>query len=601
MESSEKTSETTSNVLETILNYPSAFVGVANGPSPFLATSSSSPSNHLKRRVSWREDAQLEQVRTFQTIPELKSSSIAKPIGDRKIFIATEILETARPISPTYLDSNIGNDGGVEDQSHKRAKIVDSTVQMTSLWTPYSTSSPGSGLDAPRHPLAVSDSDGISFGHIARYSSASFAAPGSPANQVPKAPEGIIRKLLCPHRHHGCLFEANQKESIAHHLQTQCLYEKLKDYISSKEEQISDLKKQLVQMKKDTQFKVNLLEQQLFQMNSNVIQTMVKLDKEDQTAPSSAPNFVDPKYLHLPFKLNTRLIGSYEGHQQLITSLAFHDDILLSGSGDASQRGCLRCWRATPRGSEVPPLQLIRSIDNLGIVSALLVSAPRLFVGSMNVIKLFDLESFEHLYTLEGHKGEVKALVVSGNNTLLSGAVDGLLKVWQLDDLRCIFTLNAHEDQIRAIQTISTGGSLEVVFTASEDKTIKMWNPKNSFSLVHVFRGHVGPVRAAVLIGDFIVSGAEDNMIKIWNWRTKEEEDTLSGVPFVTALKTGKAGDDRDIFFSGHANGLVLIWDFRSRELLQLIEAHKDRVRAITGFQDSLVTASYDKTIKVWK
>lgn len=87
------------------------------------------------------------------------------------------------------------------------------------------------------------------------------------------------------------------------------------------------------------------------------------------------------------------------------------------------------------------------------------------------------------------------------------------MKVWDFENLRCTLSITAHENQIIGIECILKGFDVLYVFTASHDATIKMWD--NTFKHVHTFKGHLAPVRALIRIEDCILSGGEDNQIKV--------------------------------------------------------------------------------------
>ncbi|XP_034441165.1 kinesin-like protein KIF21B isoform X4 [Hippoglossus hippoglossus] len=109
-------------------------------------------------------------------------------------------------------------------------------------------------------------------------------------------------------------------------------------------------------------------------------------------------------------------------------------------------------------------------------IECLAVQGDVLFSGSRdNGIKKWDLEHQELTQQIpNSHKDWVCALAyVPGRPMLLSGCRGGVLKVWNVDNFSPIGEVRGHESPINAICTNS-----RQIFTASSDKTVKIWLSK---------------------------------------------------------------------------------------------------------------------------
>lgn len=82
-------------------------------------------------------------------------------------------------------------------------------------------------------------------------------------------------------------------------------------------------------------------------------------------------------------------------------------------------------------------------------------------------------------------------------------------------------TFEAHENYIEAIKVNKSKSLYDiktVCYTASRDKTIKIWNFMTG-NLLLEFKGHENWVKGLALIEDFdyLISIGEDKTIRIWD------------------------------------------------------------------------------------
>ncbi|XP_072885445.1 striatin-3-like isoform X1 [Hemitrygon akajei] len=169
--------------------------------------------------------------------------------------------------------------------------------------------------------------------------------------------------------------------------------------------------------------------------------------------------------------------------------------------------------------------------------------------------------------------GELAGLTVTNDNDM-SDSKDAFRKTWNPK-----YTLRSHFDGIRAL---AFHPEEPVLITASEDRTLKLWNlqktipAKKSTALdvepIYTFRGHVDPVLAIAVSskGDQCFSGGLDGTICCWNipslntdpYDTYDDSilsrtlnghtDTIWGLAFSTL---------KNRLISCSADGTVRLWD----------------------------------------
>jgi len=192
---------------------------------------------------------------------------------------------------------------------------------------------------------------------------------------------------------------------------------------------------------------------------------------------------------------------------------------------------------------------------------------PMLITGSADsTIRLWNPESGDCLGVLEGHQKAIITISVISLNTedsngayqLWSGAEDNEVRVWDLTHISktpkviptvdtvskmtkvgadCILFLYRHYHEI-TLHKVKGGkvvqqydGHTDVVFntkvsqkknlmfTASKDSTIRIWNIKKGF-MAFKMRGHKQPVNSIVIVNNKLYSGSGDGTIRVWDIET---------------------------------------------------------------------------------
>ncbi|XP_030586591.1 kinesin-like protein KIF21A isoform X2 [Archocentrus centrarchus] len=109
-------------------------------------------------------------------------------------------------------------------------------------------------------------------------------------------------------------------------------------------------------------------------------------------------------------------------------------------------------------------------------IESLVIQGDIFFSGSRdNGIKKWDLDRKDLLQQVpNAHRDWVCALgVVPGSPALLSGCRGGVLKLWHTDTLGTLGELKGHESPINSISANSSH-----LFTASDDRTVKIWRAR---------------------------------------------------------------------------------------------------------------------------
>ena len=163
---------------------------------------------------------------------------------------------------------------------------------------------------------------------------------------------------------------------------------------------------------------------------------------------------------------------------------------------------------------------------------------------------------------------------------------------------RLLRTLTGHSHWVQAVEVTADG---KRVISGSDDNTVKVWNletGEEQFTL----SGHSGYVRAVAVTADGtrVISGSYDNTVKVWNLETGEEPSTLTGHSSLVEAVAVTADGKRVI--SGSWDKTVKVWNLDTGEEQLTLSGHSRSVIAVAVTADGklVISASDDKTVKVW-
>lgn len=151
--------------------------------------------------------------------------------------------------------------------------------------------------------------------------------------------------------------------------------------------------------------------------------------------------------------------------------------------------------------------------------------------GDDSAVKMWDWEQgWRNVRTFEGHSHYVMGLAFNPKdpNTFASASLDGSIKIWSLGSTTSNISFLAHEAQGVNFVEYYPYSDKPYLITSSDDKTIRVWDYQMKGN-VATLEGHTANVSFAVFHPELpiIISGAEDNSIKIWNSNTYKLENTL--------------------------------------------------------------------------
>lgn len=223
--------------------------------------------------------------------------------------------------------------------------------------------------------------------------------------------------------------------------------------------------------------------------------------------------------------------------------------------------------------------------------------------GTDELIYLYDARSGRRQRVISGPAGTYfHSLAFSPNGTFLAaGGPDRTIRYWDIATGRAGETMVGHTGTVQYIRFL--GDSL---FSVSDDRTVRVWQgPWTKAPVETEQRGYPDTPLAYSSIGPSLAVGQGANSstpdigrLVIWNLRTRRSRQLFDNGPSVMSLATspdgrllaaglGRFGRDGEPHF-----GEVRVWDFNSGEPLLRFAAHEHPVYGIRFSPDGRVLAT---------
>ncbi|KAF5741037.1 vegetative incompatibility protein HET-E-1 [Tripterygium wilfordii] len=292
-------------------------------------------------------------------------------------------------------------------------------------------------------------------------------------------------------------------------------------------------------------------------------------------------------------------IATLKGHSSYISSLALTGKFLYSGSSN----GEIRVW------SRNPSSLLYSSTDNVVATSS----------------------------------GGVKSLVVLGDK-LFSAHQDHKIRVWKIENtilnpkLKCIATLPTISDyllrcfcaknyvevrrhkkstwvhHVDAISTLAISRDGSLLYSASWDRTFKIWRTYDFRCLESVEKAHDDAINAIIVSHDgFVYTGSADKKIKVWKKQSGEKKHSL-----VTTMEKHKSAvnalapsNDGSVLYSGACDRSILVWEKHwsttgsengeHMVLTGALRGHGKAILCLAVLSNLVFSGSADRTVRIWK
>lgn len=152
-------------------------------------------------------------------------------------------------------------------------------------------------------------------------------------------------------------------------------------------------------------------------------------------------------------------------------------------------------------------------------------------------------------------------------------------------------TLKGHDDHVVTCLQFCANR----IVSGSDDNTLRVWNAITGKHM-KTLMGHTGGVWCSQFDGSTVISGSTDRTLRVWDTDTGVCRHVLNGhTSTVRCIAMhGK------VVVSGSRDSTLRVWDIESGECLKKLEGHVAAVRCVQYDGNLVVSGAYDYLVKVW-
>lgn len=266
-----------------------------------------------------------------------------------------------------------------------------------------------------------------------------------------------------------------------------------------------------------------------------------------------------------------------------------------------------------------------------GVVNSVCVSSSSKYIisGSRDGnLQISRLSENPEIQILEGHKRKIHNLAISGDSQMMASASDdNTIFIWRLGVEDCEGILKGHKG---AVYTVLFTNDYRHCISGSQDQTIIKWDLSNE-KVDHIFKGHDEAVTCLAIDNkdSLLVSGSNDRTIKVWSLDENDLKFTFKG--HTERVSCLCLSNDFLYAASGSKDKTLRIWGIVEQVERSRVLAHDEEITCVTFLNnkylsekskrqiknmnssesqssiadeiskgDKIITASLDKTIKIW-
>jgi WD40 repeat protein len=280
--------------------------------------------------------------------------------------------------------------------------------------------------------------------------------------------------------------------------------------------------------------------------------------------------------------------------------------------------------------------------------------------SSDKTLRLWDLVTGECLRIFNGHKDEVNTLaMIPDGKSIISGSRDSTLRLWDIFSGKCLKIFQGHDDDVNAVAVTPDGKSM---VSGSSDCSLRLWEVHTAkclrefkqhpacrdmdglnklirssnyefayhdflSNLAHAvnydrnsstFLGHADDVKAVAITknGKYIISGSDDNTLRLWNLHTGKclwlfgghNGGVNSSVMAAAVSPFGKyaisGGYTIQFWKISKKNIRRFLWGIVGEKCHRSFKSHEDGINAMAltpNYKKIIVASSWKNDLKVYK
>lgn len=197
----------------------------------------------------------------------------------------------------------------------------------------------------------------------------------------------------------------------------------------------------------------------------------------------------------------------------------------------------------------------------------------------------------------------ILALDISLKDTakVVTGGNDKNAIVFNKDSEQVIAIMQGHTKKVTSV-IFHTDEDL--VFTASQDQTIRVWGVQQTAPCAHIIRAHSGPVTSLSLhaTGDYLLSSASDGYWAFSDVRAGKVLTKITDNAQQQGLTCCQFHPDGLIFATGSEDAMIKIWDLKECSNVANFPGHTGAIASMAFSENGyyLATAADESVVRLW-
>lgn len=223
----------------------------------------------------------------------------------------------------------------------------------------------------------------------------------------------------------------------------------------------------------------------------------------------------------------------------------------------------------------------------------------------------------ENHLSIPAHGRNIITSLKVSDDKIVTASDDATIQVHDIKSGALRATLTGHEGGVWDIGLYG-----KTLVSGSTDRTVRVWDLEKA-ECTHVFYGHTSSVRCIQVVpsapgsgmqGPVVVSASRDSTMRVWRLPLPDDDVYLPAkaddgeCPFLMHIlseheKTVRAIDAHDdTIVSGSYDCTVRVWRISTGESLHRLQGHTTKIYsvALDHERNRCVSGSMDNTIKVW-
>ena len=219
--------------------------------------------------------------------------------------------------------------------------------------------------------------------------------------------------------------------------------------------------------------------------------------------------------------------------------------------------------------------------------------------GQDETVRIWDIQQTTAQGILRGHLSAVSKLALNIDGEILaSGSLDGTVILWKMKGLEML--KSAKIISKGSIKSLAFHPQANILAVGGEDGSLQ-FRSVPELKLVSTLPAHKDSVNAGEFNarGDVFVSGSQNGKLIVWDWRNKKQ---LSIIEFRDAITDLKIHPKREEIAVGTAGGNFEIWSLKKGEQLHNIKKFKTALTqvAFDNNGERIISVLENGSVHIW-